>query len=37
MVAVLGEPGSGKTLFARCIVDKLKREGDLSIDDSKIG
>lgn len=37
MVAVLGEPGSGKTLFARSVVDRLKRSGDLVIDDSKIG
>ncbi len=37
MIAVLGEPGSGKTLFARCVVDKLKRQGELIIDDSKIG
>jgi len=37
IMAILGEPGSGKTLFARCIVDYLKKHSDLQLDTSKIG
>jgi ABC-type branched-subunit amino acid transport system ATPase component len=37
ILAVLGEPGAGKTLFARCVIDYLKKNGDLNFDASKIG
>lgn len=29
ILAVSGELGSGKTLFARCIIDKLKKRKDI--------
>jgi len=29
ILAVSGEIGSGKTLFARCIIDKLKKRKDI--------
>lgn len=37
MVAVMGEMGSGKTLFAKCLLDSLKRKRDFMRDDSIAG
>ena len=36
ILAILGEIGSGKTLFARCIMDKLKKRKDI-LRDPQVG